>query len=182
MSALTLAVFLLGAGGPGHRPGTEVRALTVTLLDENGREVTDVSDEDVALLENGVSATSPSSSRDDRPLTVAVLVDTSAAVRQLVPAERGRGGGGPGRRACPTGRATRSGRPATGRPRSWTTPTTGEAAGQAPAARRSPGRQLHARRRSAEASADLKKLAREGDRTAVVAVTGMGPEFSYRDK
>ena len=33
-----------------------------------------------------------------------------------------------------------------------------------------------------EASADLKKLAREGDRTAVVVVTGTGPEFSYRDK
>jgi len=33
-----------------------------------------------------------------------------------------------------------------------------------------------------EASADLKKLSREGDRTAVVAVTGTGPEFSYRDK
>jgi hypothetical protein len=33
-----------------------------------------------------------------------------------------------------------------------------------------------------EASADLKKLAREGDRTAVVAVTFTGPEFSYRDK
>jgi hypothetical protein len=34
----------------------------------------------------------------------------------------------------------------------------------------------------AEASADLKKLAREGDRTVVVTVTGMGTEFSYRDK
>ena len=33
-----------------------------------------------------------------------------------------------------------------------------------------------------EASADLKKLAREGDRTAVVVVTVTGPEFSYRDK
>jgi hypothetical protein len=34
----------------------------------------------------------------------------------------------------------------------------------------------------AEASADLKKRAREGDRTAVVAVSFTGPEFSYRDK
>jgi hypothetical protein len=34
----------------------------------------------------------------------------------------------------------------------------------------------------AEASADLKKLSREGDRTVVVAVTGTGPELSYRDK
>jgi hypothetical protein len=28
----------------------------------------------------------------------------------------------------------------------------------------------------------MAKLAREGDRRAVVAVTGLGPEFSYRDK
>jgi hypothetical protein len=34
----------------------------------------------------------------------------------------------------------------------------------------------------AEASADLKKLAREGDRTAIVAVSFTGPEFSYLDK
>ena len=33
-----------------------------------------------------------------------------------------------------------------------------------------------------EAAADLKKLSREGDRTVVVAVTGTGPELSYRDK
>jgi hypothetical protein len=34
----------------------------------------------------------------------------------------------------------------------------------------------------AEASADLKKLSREGDRTAIVAVSLIGPEFSYLDK
>jgi hypothetical protein len=34
----------------------------------------------------------------------------------------------------------------------------------------------------AEASVDLAKLAKEGTRRAVVAVTAMGPEFSYRDK
>lgn len=34
----------------------------------------------------------------------------------------------------------------------------------------------------AEASKDLKKNAREGDRTAVVAISGMGPELSYLDR
>jgi hypothetical protein len=34
----------------------------------------------------------------------------------------------------------------------------------------------------AEASKDLKKNQREGDRTAVVAVSGTGPELSYLDK
>jgi hypothetical protein len=33
-----------------------------------------------------------------------------------------------------------------------------------------------------EASTDLKKTSREGDRTALVAVSFMGPEFSYLDK
>jgi hypothetical protein len=34
----------------------------------------------------------------------------------------------------------------------------------------------------AEASKDLKKQTREGDRTAIFAVSGTGPEFSYLDK
>jgi len=34
----------------------------------------------------------------------------------------------------------------------------------------------------AEASEDLKKETREGDRTVVVAISGTGPELSYRDK
>ena len=34
----------------------------------------------------------------------------------------------------------------------------------------------------AEASKDLKKHTREGDRTAVVAISGTGPELSYLDK
>ena len=55
MSALTLAVFLLGQAAPATAPGTEVRALTVTLLDEKDREVTDISAADIALAENGVS-------------------------------------------------------------------------------------------------------------------------------
>jgi hypothetical protein len=41
MSALTLAVFLLGQAAPATAPGTEVRALTVTLLDEKDQAVTD---------------------------------------------------------------------------------------------------------------------------------------------
>ena len=55
MSALTLAVFLLGQAAPATAPGTEIRALTVTLLDEKGQEVTDISAADVALVENGVA-------------------------------------------------------------------------------------------------------------------------------
>ncbi len=79
MSALTVAVFLLGQAAPSTAPGTEVRALTVTLVDEKGRDVTDVSAADVALLENGVSRDIVSFKPDRRPLSVAVIVDSSAA-------------------------------------------------------------------------------------------------------
>jgi len=77
MSALTLAVFLLGQAAPATAPGTEVRALTVTLLDEKDQEVTDVSADDVALTENGVARDITSFKPDRRPLTVAVLVDNN---------------------------------------------------------------------------------------------------------
>jgi VWFA-related protein len=180
MSALTLAVFLLGQAAPATAPGTEVRALTATLLDEKDREVTDVSAADVAVVENGVSRDVTSFKPDRRPLSVAVLVDTSAAMGSayrlnVVDAV--------------VGLVTRL--PDGARYALWTTgdrPTKivdhtddREAAGKALrlVAPQGGNYMLDA---FGEASADLKKLSREGDRTAVVAVTGTGPEFSYRDK
>jgi VWFA-related protein len=180
MSALTLAVFLLGQAAPATTPGTEVRALTVTLLDEKDREVTDVSAADVAVVENGVSRDVTSFKPDRRPLSVAVLVATSAAVGSayrlnVVDAV--------------VGLVTRL--PDGTRYALWTTgdrPTKvvdhtddREAAGQA-LRRVAPQGGNYMLDAFGEASADLKKLSREGDRTAVVAVTGTGPEFSYRDK
>jgi VWFA-related protein len=180
MSALTLAVFLLGQAAPATTPGTEVRALTVTLLDEKDREVTDVSAADVAVVENGVSRDVTSFKPDRRPLSVAVLVDTSAAVGSayrlnVVDAV--------------VGLVTRL--PDGTRYAVWTTgdrPTKvvdhtddREAAGQA-LRRVAPQGGNYMLDALGEASADLKKLSREGDRTAVVAVTFTGPEFSYRDK
>jgi hypothetical protein len=180
MSAWTLAVFLLGQAAPATAPGTEVRALTVTLLDEKDREVTDVSAADIALAENGVSRDVTSFKPDRRPLSVAVLVDTSAAVGSayrlnVVDAV--------------VGLVTRL--PDGTRYAVWTTgdrPTkvvdhTDDrgAAGQA-LRRVAPQGGNYMLDAFGEASADLKKLSREGDRTAVVAVSFTGPEFSYRDK
>jgi VWFA-related protein len=180
MSALTLAVLLLGQAAPATAPGTEIRALTVTVLDEKDREVTDVSLADVALSENGVSRDIASFKPDTRPLSVAILVDTSAAVGSsyrlnVVDAV--------------LGLVTRL--PDGARYALWTTgdrPTkvldhTDERQAAGNALRRvAPQGGNYMLDAVGEASADLKKLSREGDRTAVVVVTGTGPEFSYIDK
>ena len=180
MSALTLAVFLLGQAAPAAAPGTEIRALTVTLLDEKDQEVTDVSAADVALAENGVSrditsfkpdrgrSRSRSSWTRARPWGASYRLNVVDAVLGLVA-------------RLPEG----------ARYALWTTgdrPTKvvdhtddRQAAGDA-LRRVAPQGGNYVLDAFAEASADLKKLSREGDRTVVVAVTGTGPEFSYRDK
>ncbi len=180
MSALTLALFLIGQAAPATAPGTEVRALTVTLLDEKDREVTDVSANDVALAENGVSRDITSFKPDRRPLAVAVLVDTSAAVGsayRLNVVE------------AVTGLIARL--PDGSRYALWTTgdrPTkvvdhTDDRGAAGTALRRvAPQGGNYMLDAFSEASEDLKKLSREGDRTAVVAVSFMGPELSYLDK
>ncbi|HYN05296.1 MAG TPA: VWA domain-containing protein [Vicinamibacteria bacterium] len=180
MSALILAVFLLGQAAPATAPGTEIRALTVTLLGEKDQEVTDISAADIALAENGVSRDITSFKPDRRPLSVAIIVDTSLAMGasyrlNVVDAV--------------VGFVARL--PEGARYALWTTgdrPTKvvdhtddRQAAGDAlrRVAPQGGNTMLDA---FAEASVDLKKLSREGDRTVVVAVTGTGPELSYRDK
>ena len=180
MSALILAAVLLGQAAPAVAPGTEVRALTVTLLGEKDQEVTDISAADVALAENGVSRDITSFKPDRRPLSVAIIVDTSLAMGasyrlNVVDAV--------------VGFVARL--PEGARYALWTTgdrPTKivdhtddRQAAGDAlrRVAPQGGNMMLDA---FAEASVDLKKLSREGDRTVVVAVTGTGPELSYRDK
>ena len=180
MSAFALAVLLVGQASTAAAGGTEIRALTVTLVDDKGQEVTDVSATDVALVENGVHRDIASFARDLRPLTAAILVDSSAAVSSsyrlnVVDAV--------------VGLVARL--PEGARYSIWTTgdrPTkvldyTDDRGAAGAALRRvAPQGGNYTLDALAEASADLAKLAREGDRRAVVAVTGLGPEFSYRDK
>jgi hypothetical protein len=180
MSVLALAVVLLAQAAPSTAPGTEVRALTVTLLDEKDGEVTDVSASDVALQENGVARDIVSFKPDRRPLSVAVIVDTSAAVGSayrlnlLEPV---------------LGLIQRL--PEGSRYAVWTTgdrPTKvvdyTDDRGAAGARLRmiAPQGGNYMLDALSEATEDLKKVGREGDRTAVVAVSFMGPELSYLDK
>ncbi len=180
MSALTLVVLLLGQAAPVTAPGTEVRALTVTLLDENDQEVTDVSAADIALTENAVSRDITSFKPDRRPVSVAVIVDTSAAMGSdyrlnVVDAVVGLVA------RLPDG--ARYALWTTGdRPAKVVDHTDDRQAAGVALRQVAPQGGNYLLDAFGEAAADLKKLSREGDRTVMVAVTGTGPEFSYRDK
>ena len=177
MSSLLVPVLLLGQAAAA---GTEIRALTVTLLDAKGQEVSDVSVADVALSENGVNRDVASFARDSRPLTIAITVDTSAAFSSdyrlnVVEAVVGLIA------RLPEG--TRYALWTTGdRPTKVVDYTEDRGAAGAALRRVAPQGGNYTLDALAEATADMVKLAREGDRTAVVSVTGLGPEFSYRDK
>ena len=177
---LALLALLHGQAAPTTAPGTEVRALTVTLLDRRDQEVTDVSPSDVALLENGVSRDIVSFKPDRRPLSVAVLVDTSAAVGSayrlnVVDAVIGLIA------RLPEGSRyalwTTGDRPT--KVRDFTDDRGAAAAALRMVATTGGNYVLDA---FDEASKDLKKSGREGDRAAIVAVSFMGPEFSSVDK
>ncbi|HUL78574.1 MAG TPA: VWA domain-containing protein [Vicinamibacteria bacterium] len=178
--SLTLAVFVLGQAALATAPGTEVRALTVSLLDEKDQAATDVSAADVALLENGVARDIVSFKPDHRPLSVAVIVDSSAAVGSAYRLNVVEAVGGLVTR-LPEG--TRYAVWTTGdRPTKIVDHTDDRQAAANALRRVAPQGGNTMLDALAEASVDLKKLAREGDRTAVVAVTFTGPEFSSLDK
>jgi VWFA-related protein len=181
LSVLAFSVLLLGqAATAAAAPGTEVRALTVTLVDEKGLEVADVSRDDVALVENGLHRDIASFERDLRPLAVAILVDTSAAVgsayrlsvvEAIVALVK----------RLPDG--TRYSVWTTGdRPMKLVDYTDDRGAAGAALRRVAPQGGNYTLDALAEASKDLSKLAREGERRAIISVTGLGPEFSYLDK
>ena len=79
MSALTLAAFLL-AQATSVEPGTQIRAFTLSFVDAKGAEVVDLGARDVAVVENGQTRDITSFKPDARPLAIAILVDSSAAV------------------------------------------------------------------------------------------------------
>jgi len=179
MPGIMLAALLLTQAAT-VAPGTEIRALTATVLDEDGQPVEGLGADDVALSENGVVRDITSFKVDERPLTVAVLVDSSQSTRteyrlNLVEAV-----------AAFVARL-----PSETRYSIWTTGDRPQKMldytddpGEASAAllRVAPNGGNYMLDALAEASKDLKKQAGEGDRTAVVAISGTGPELSYLDK
>jgi VWFA-related protein len=79
MSSIFLTLALLG--GQATTPEAESRAVTVSVVDDKGAAIEGLAREDVALVENGVARDIGSFALDKRPLTVAILLDSSEAVR-----------------------------------------------------------------------------------------------------
>jgi VWFA-related protein len=156
----------------------EQRSLSFSVTDAKGTPLPGLVREEVAVLENGVAREVTRLDRDARPLTLALLVDTSEAasshyrLQVLDPL------------LAFLGKLPEGSRFAV-----WTTgdrPTklvdyTSDVASAAAALRRvAPQGGNTLLDAIVEASADLKK--KEGARSVVLAVTNLGPEFSSYDR
>jgi hypothetical protein len=178
MTTLPLILLLLGQA-PTIAPDAQVRALTLTIVDE-GEPVQDLGMEDVALSENGVVRPITSFKPDDRPLTVAVIVDTSLAVGtsyrlhvvEAVSALVNRLPAGTSYALWTTG----------DRPSKLLDYTDDRTEARKALLRVPTLGGNYMLDALAEASKDLKANLREGDRSAVIAISGTGPELSYLDK
>jgi len=175
MTSVLAAWLLLQAATPGP---AEMRTLSLSITDKDGRAADSLTAEELAILENGVAREIGKVERDTRPLSVAILVDSSeelASVYRLYLIE-----------ALtdliahlPEGT-------------SYSLWTTGDRPTKLVDLTQDKGAATKALRRVVpaggntmldalvEASRDLKK--REGDRTAVFVVTGRTINFSSRDR
>jgi hypothetical protein len=179
MSGLSLAVLFL-TQAPAIAPDAEVRAFTAIMLDKEGQPIEGFELQDVALSENGIVRDITSFRPDTRPLTVAVIVDTSRAVGsdyrlnmvEAVSAFISRLPPGTTYALWGTG----------DRPTKLVDYAEDPAEASRALLRVAPLGGNYMLDALAEASKDLKKNAKEGDRTAVVAISGTGPELSYLDK
>jgi len=181
MSSILLSVLLLGpTGQAAAETDADVGTVLVSVTDEKGAAVEGLAREDVALLENGVARDIVTFRLDRRPLTVAFLLDTSEAVQTsyrlylLEPVKEFLAG-------LPEGSQFAL----------WTV-------GERPTKRLDYADDLKALDQALkraipaggstlldallEATKDLRK--KEGERSAVVVVTAVGPEFSsaYRER
>ncbi len=173
ITTLAAAVLALAAA-----PDPTLRTIEFSVSDPKGAPVEDLGLRDVALLENGVARDVARVEHDQRPLTLVLLVDTgeamSSALRlHLIDAVRDFLG------SLPSG--TRYALWRTGdRPEKLVDFTDDPGAAGKALRRTFPQGGNTLLDALVEASRDLKK--QEGARTAVVALTGMGLEFSNRTR
>jgi VWFA-related protein len=78
MTPLLIAALLAPAASPA--PAGELRTITLSVVDDKGRPVHTLEPRDVSVQENGVARELTRLELDRRPLTLAVIVDSSAAM------------------------------------------------------------------------------------------------------
>src|SRR5687768_2895680 len=78
MTPLLLAAVLLQAGSA--QPATQPRTILFSVVDDKGNPVRTLGPEDIAIQENGVAREIQRLTLDERPLALAVLLDTSVTM------------------------------------------------------------------------------------------------------
>jgi hypothetical protein len=180
MTGLILAAMLAAQAQPATAPGTELRALTAAVLDDKGRPLTGLAPSDVALVENGVARDLVSFKPDARPLSLAVVLDSSAALDSsfrlvLLDAVAGFVA------RLPEGSRyalwTTGDRPT--KVADWSDDRLAAAEPLKRVVPRGGNRLLDA---LPEAAGDLERLAAEGSRRVLLAISSDGPELSDLDR
>jgi VWFA-related protein len=77
---MALALLVLALQAPGDLAPADARSLTVSITDNKGGPVAGLRPDEVVVLENGVARDVTRVEPDSRPLTAAVIVDTSGPV------------------------------------------------------------------------------------------------------
>jgi len=77
---MLIALLSLALQAPPESTPAEARTITVSLADEKGGPVTGLRPDEVAVLENGVARSVSRVEPEARPLTVAVIVDSSEPI------------------------------------------------------------------------------------------------------
>jgi VWFA-related protein len=176
MGTLLLSA-LLAAQAPDAAP-EEVRALVATVTSDKGLAVTGLEPNEVVVLENGVARELVSIVADERPVTLALIIDTSETTRaalrlNLVEAAA------TFLKGLPDG-STFAIWSTGDRPVKVLDYTSDRGDGQKALTRLFPRVGNTLLDAVPEASTDLNK--KEGERSAVVVLTSLSPDLSHRDK
>src|SRR6187200_1544377 len=82
LAAVTVAAAVVVAGAQGQRirSGVELVSLNVTATDTGGKYITDLNEEEVEVFEDGAKQKLTFFSRTQQPISLALLLDTSASM------------------------------------------------------------------------------------------------------